>query len=584
MEIIDSVNKKFLLKVLVNSSVENILLELESKFFYYNKKITKILNSDNSIKNDSEVINEKVVYVTNLITILCFKDPIRFFTPKLMYSKWIHYKKFFNISEKEFASFIEIIKQRNKPVIKSTTAIVKLNQDLDFVYSEIKDSVVGLFYNSKKQGLIKVDSKWKNTIVINWKFGIEVFITKSEVRFIFKTTSNIIDDINFEVFTFCALFSDEIKSYSQIEIVSVIATFPIISVKNDLLQIKKNIQDSFKDFYDYNIFTDSLQIIPKKKDSFKKIIFYNDPLVRFDIKFEKYSELFNIFDFFVNNVFSGLDMVFDNFKLKTNSTDCQKSRQIELLFGKESTINEKELTPFLKMVCNPESEYHFPGFTKKGTPCCFKKSTHSQLKFLLFENYTFEPIGQFNFTSKESESQKQKVNIYIIETDFLNSKDYSFELQNSDYPYDIYSLNSFYLWDQFTNQIWVLKNNKGETTFKEKFNFKLNFNIYSGIFYYKDFLNKKITGQVLDTQGNVYFIEFKNKALIPIKSQPKIDEVPILELKEQNVETQKKLLTDLKLVFTETTNFIIIKDSFIRIPKTKKGVEELLEINELLLS
>ena len=583
MEIIDSVNKLVILKTQKNQSVEQILLELNSKFFYYNKKITKILNSDNTIKKDSEIINESVVYITNLLTILCYKDQIRIFSPKIMYSKWKHYKKFFDISEKEFESFLEIIKHRNKPEIKVATIKVKLNVDLDHVYSEIKDSVTGLFLNSKKQGLIKIDPKWKNVIVVNWKLGCEIFINKTEIKFQFKTIPVTIDDIAFDVFTFCALFSDDIKSYSQLEIVGVTAGITIKSIDNDLIQIKKNIQNSYNQFYDYNIFTDSLQIIPKQKDIFKKIIFYNDSTIRFDIKFENYSDLFKIFDFFVNNVFVNLKLSFDNFKLKSNSTDCQKSRQVDIVFGTKKQIHEKQLLPFLKMVCNPDSDHYFPGFTKKGTPCCFKKSNHSQLQFLLFGNSFFEPKGEFNFTSKELESQKQKVNIYIIETDFLNTKDYSFQLQNSDYPYDIYPLNSFYLWDQFTNQIWILKLKNGDTKFKETFGFKLNFNIYSGIFYYKDFMNKKITGQVLDSRNNVYFIEFKGKGLIPIKSQPKIEGLPEIPLKQYPIETQTKLLKDLKLIFTETTNFILIKDSFIRIPKTEKGVKELLEINKLLL-
>lgn len=582
MIIYDTITKGILLEIKDTIiSVEDLKEELRKQYFYYIPRYTKILDGHSKILDDTFEISSETVFAFTLFNEI-FKKNLEFYGPKLFKIEYDLIKTDFDISEIEFLKIFNLYDIRRYPEINSVLGKVNFDKSLilEQVFEKIKYKVPGIYFKGNIFGKIKADPKWISdyTIYIDWTFNCNITISKNHIKFIFKDSKFKIDHVYFDILLFLEISENFNVNYSFNDIIleNFSTTSTIIWVNSNILEITNQLKSRFINFYNYNLSSDSIHIIPKNKENFGKIIIHKGPGIKIEIKnLKNYSDFSIVFDF-VLNLFVDLDINLSENILKSNSSDCQKGRQPNLILGKNTTSQEMNINLQEKVSCdNPGFSY--PGYTKNGTPCCFKNKTHLNLKFEIFGKENHFVFTKCNFLTKEQESEKIKSNVYIIQVDLVNSKE--FTLEKSEYPYDIYSTFTFYLYDIPKKTWFKLVDSNENSIFSDNFGFKLPFPRIKGLFYYKDLLKIKVSGQILDFNENITFLVYK-QTLIPIKSQPAVKNLAKVKLFIPDITKQRKTLVSLKIDFKESENWILLSDTLIKIPLTEFALNELIELEK----
>jgi len=563
-------------------TVSDLKEKLKENYFYYKPEFARILDLNHKILKDSDIVRSEKIFTISLFNEI-FKKNLEFYGPKIFNIEYSKIKKDFEISEIEFQKVFEIYSKRRYPEINSVVGKVTVdNLNVENVFQRIKYLVPGIYYKGTILGNIKADPKWitDNTIYINWTFNCKISISKYDIKFIFKDSKFKIDNIYFDILLFLEIAEkfNVLFGFKDIILSNFSTVVSIPWINSNIKIITDQLKNKYLDFYNYNLSSDSIHVIPKFKDTFSKIIIHKGPGIRIEIKgVDDYNNYSFIFDFVLNLLIDLENTISENI-LKSNSSDCQKGRQPNLILGTNSK-NKSTLTlnAFEKVSCET-SDYKYPGYTKKGTPCCFKNENHS-LKFEIFgkENY-FEFVDNICFISKEQESEKISSNVFILHVDLTSSK--NFTLENSDYSYDIYDTFTFYLNDSLKKTWYKLRTKDGNTKFDTSFGFKLDIPRISGLFYYKDFKKtKNITGQIVDPDNNCKFLIYKD-TLIPVKNQQAIKGLTKEKLFIVDKEKQRKTCLSLKLEFKESENWILLSDTLIKIPISEFGFNELIELEK----
>ena len=582
MIIYDTITKGILLELKDTIiSVVDLKQELRKHYFYYIPMFTKILDKDSKILEDNFEISSDTAFAFTLFNEI-FKKNLEFYGPKLFKIEYDLIKSDFDISEIEFQKIFNLYDIRRYPEINSVLGKVAFENSLvlEKVFEKIKYKVPGIYFKGKIFGNIKADPKWISdyTIYINWTFNCNITISKNVMKFIFKDSKFKIDHVYFDILLFLEIseYFNTSYTFSDIELEN-FSTISIIPwVNSDILDITNQLKSRFLNYYNYNLSSDSIHIIPKQKENFSKIIIHKGPGVKIEIKNLKGYNDYSIVIDFILNLFVDLNINLNQNILKSNSSDCQKGRQPNLILGRGTTDLELNLNASEKVSCDVPA-FSFPGYTKNGTPCCFKNKTHSNLKFEIFGKENYFEFTKCDFISKEQESERISSNVYVIKVDLVNSK--NFLLEESNYPYDVYDTFTFYLLD-VPKKTWFILKSKTNFKFSENFGFKLNIPRIKGLFYYKDLAKTKgLTGQVLDPDGNITFLVYKD-TLIPIKSQPHVKGLLKTKLFIPEISKQRKTLVSLKLNFKESENWILLSDTLVKIPLTEFALNELIELEK----
>ena len=585
MLVLDSITKKQLLTLdTTETTVERILTELAANFFYYKKDFVRVLSPSSKLLNPEDIVTDSEVYVISLFNNI-FSKNIDFFGPKLFEIEYNTIKADFPVSEIRFQKIFSLYNIRRYPNIESIVSRINTQEDLklELVYEKIKYMVPGIYFKGKSNGNIQVNSKWSTdySVYINWNINTLISISRNHIKFIMKNVD--IDTVYFTIFSFLGI-SESFRvtfEYTDIQFEHLNLNCQVPWIHSNIQNITNLIKQTYSEFYNYNLFSDSIHIIPKKKENFSKIIIHKGPGLTIEIKGTVLQDFHILFDFVINCLCIDLFVDLDSNFTKKNTVDCQKGRQPNLILGTAKNENEMNINRNEKISCLGNGIHVFPGYTKNGTTCCFKNQGHTFLKFQIFGKDTFfEPISKLNFISKEKESDRIKSNVCIIELD--NTK--KMNLQRSEYPYAIYKTFTIYLFDTEKKNYWILKNTgTNVSTFESSFGFVQVFPKLKGLLYYKNIVDKGIkgvTGQIVDSGNNVTFLVYKENGLIAIKSQPKISGLAVFPLFIPNVVKQRKILKQLNVSFKESERFIILVDSLIKIPLNEFALTELLELDE----
>ena len=338
-----------------------------------------------------------------------------------------------------------------------------------------------------------------------------------------------------------------------------------VSSYPDLLNNIKKLLNSFVN--DYKIYEKAMEIVTYNNI---KILIHTTKKLSIDIfnvTLQNYHTLMTALNAILFNC-----LKYQEIKEHTNTKDCQKTRQpkFELGFLKQSSEHHLQIGGNKTLKCE-DPNYKYPGFTKKGTPCCFKIPTENKFSLLGITG-KFEPCEPMQIT-KETLTNKLKKNVYVI--DLIEN-----ECLNSDYQYDIYDTSKIYAFHSETNQWWEC--NKITET-------KLEYKTpsYTGIKYAKEYVtNKKlkpfIKSQIIDQFENTIYLEI-NDGLVPVVPQPKILGLQVKHLHFVESQLQCKLLDLFKIPYEIISkDFIRIKNLGIYIPTSAYGQMELVSLEKQL--
>lgn len=261
------------------------------------------------------------------------------------------------------------------------------------------------------------------------------------------------------------------------------------------------------------------------------------------------------------------------FKDKTDVKDCQEKRQGSLYYFKEDNGLRIDYVRVFK--CDRET-YSFPGYTKKGVPCCFSTSKGLSLKGL-DPNYTFHPFEKPGYLNKEKMSKSLKKNVYII--DYRDRK-----FIGSHIPYDIYQTNNVLLLEPIFNTMYILKDPRGKTDIPDRIikelGYSLEFPVFENIKYVKQHNKAHFTNEVTDIFGNTVYLKHKSGALMPVVPQEYTGIYPEIKLQTVDPEVQKKYLDSISIKYTEDPRGALYIESLgIYVPIRENFTNLLLDVN-----
>jgi len=352
----------------------------------------------------------------------------------------------------------------------------------------------------------------------------------------------------------------------------------------------------------YKVFENTIQLFIKKH----KVIIHKGKTLR--MSFYNMSELsyLKTLDYIQNSILSKVVIKsLDIFTDKTDVKDCQDKRQGEMHLDLGFDLQaETEMYVGLNKIfkCTGES-YKFPGYTRKGVPCCFS-SEQKDFKFgkQIKGQYSFHPVSTANNTlesylQKEEMTKKLRKNVYIIDW-------HSGKLQSSNYCYDIYDTSIILLFNDMYSDLYILKDSKGNENLRtsdvHKFGYTYDYPKFTGIKWIKDYIvskgmltfRKYYKSEVIDAFGNTIFLERADGVLVPIVPQPYLgilDSSTLYKINEEVLPLQEKFLSESGIDYTivKEKGYILLKKLGITIPISDPFVDKLstieLEIKENLI-
>ena len=331
---------------------------------------------------------------------------------------------------------------------------------------------------------------------------------------------------------------------------------------------------------DVKVYDTSIQFFIKGK----KVILYkkkNLSLTFFDMSESVYLKTL---DYIFKNIIQECDWEENNpFIEKQDTRDCQEKRQGEVLQIMESEEKDLEISLSKIFRCSRNEEYSFPGYTKKGSLCCF--SSVPTFKFSKeFNDFTFYPSKENkSILNKEISSISRKKNIYVIDW-------FTKQLIESDVAYDVYNSCEIYLHISTFNDLWIMKDSKNKSEFSSdiihQLGLKLDYPKFEGINWMKD-IYRKYSFEIVDKFNNTVFLETKDGAYMPVVPQNYTSILPQKEMSYVDFDLQTEYLKEMNIKFNTNENFIVSEKLGIYIPYNNYGVkilEDILsEINNCLL-